>query len=561
MASLCLQGLLLLYTPLTAAGLALHARGAHDNATVSHASATGLVNKTVALHAKKKKRVLKHSATGAHNSSAAIDVSINATQDTEICSDANASNSTCWQRAKKRKTRNPKHPAAERYNPWEIEEPTTTVMPPIMSHILNGNLPSGNKVENINSLELAEEWGELYVKVAAVQAGCNLEERVCWLTAPDLARVPYTTTSTTTTSTTTSEPEAPVDEEMPPRVEQLISGPLDEEAPPIERPRPTPEDPELPALVHSTTPDLLADLDIPEIPKFEPTPTVEEEQFKVYNYTTPGREHGEPVMWVHIHKAFGTTICAMASAMGESIVQPSMDCNYLDPSAATDMHRLLASKHGQDRRSLAVATPLTCEKRAKLFKTNRWTWGAIERELDEGDICTENFIYAMAMRDPVSRLASIENFPNGLWTPGRYHFSRLIQCVMMMDCQGQPGWEHYDNFLTRSLGGIKTMQLPPGTLTKEHYEKAFAVLSKFHLVVPMEMLTSHHVQSDFDHWLGWHVELSGSKAPVPHRFPLSSTAQDQLRQINKWDMKLYNHVLAKYNKTLETHMVDRESTD
>merc|ERR1712087_642618 len=67
---------------------------------------------------------------------------------------------------------------------------------------------------------------------------------------------------------------------------------------------------------------------------------------------------------------------------------------------------------------------------------------------------------------------------------------------------GQP----FDNFIVRTLGGFDTMRLPPGGVNQSHLEHALEVLSRFHLVIPLEHMHSNLAKANMDKVLGWHIE-------------------------------------------------------
>merc|ERR1712048_1191666 len=90
------------------------------------------------------------------------------------------------------------------------------------------------------------------------------------------------------------------------------------------------------------------------------------------------------MLWVHIHKAAGTTMCALAKINGERVVKPNRNCNW-DFDGSIDI--------------LTTSTP-SCKGRADHFNKNGYTWGQIERELYDGAICPD-FDYGIMLRDPI----------------------------------------------------------------------------------------------------------------------------------------------------------------
>lgn len=245
----------------------------------------------------------------------------------------------------------------------------------------------------------------------------------------------------------------------------------------------------------------------------------------------------KPVMWVHLHKNAGSTMCIWARLNAkEKCVKPWANCNSLTL--------------GDDWIQNGLATKrnwTTCEKRAALFHSKNFTWGQIEREVSDGDLCMDDFLYGIMLRDPTKRLQS---YINGNSIPD---YRQWIKCVAAADArmcpkkggmrvQGQ-GHENFDNFLVRTLGGYDVMSLPPGAVNATHYEAARLLLKRFDLVVVLEQLHTQATKAAMDRVLGWHPEgpPMGEYKDKRGWRKVTFDPEDvrKLRDINKFDEELY----------------------
>lgn len=252
------------------------------------------------------------------------------------------------------------------------------------------------------------------------------------------------------------------------------------------------------------------------------------------------REHRKPVMWVHVHKNGGSTMCIWARLKAkEKCVTPWANCNSLTLGDDWLEHALAKNRSWT-----------TCAARTAFFRQNRFTWGQIERELSEGDVCMDDFIYGIMLRDPIKR---IESYANSHGIPDS---TSWIKCVMQADASKCPqkrgvrimgrGWENYDNFLVRTLGGYDVMSLPPGGVNATHYEAALMLLKRFDIVSVLEQLDTKESKAAMDRVLGWHPE-GPPKAAKFHTVVFPERATEDLRRINKFDYDLYNYFARRNN--------------
>jgi len=238
-------------------------------------------------------------------------------------------------------------------------------------------------------------------------------------------------------------------------------------------------------------------------------------------------------MWVHIHKAAGTTMCKMAREMAESVAFPVKNCNYL--GVWFDGYKALATG------TMGKSTWTTCSQRRKLFKENNFTWAAIEREVGEGDLCFNDFVYGTVVRQPIDRMESSVNFEE-FW-----YYGEQIACIKRGQCKDQGKFTMFDNYMVRSLLGYDGMWLPPGGVTKSHLQKAVRLLERFDLVLPLEFLDCPQVVAKMDRVLGWHVATMGRRNDHFHAIPFSEGERNDIREINRYDRALYEHFAAKFS--------------
>jgi len=272
-----------------------------------------------------------------------------------------------------------------------------------------------------------------------------------------------------------------------------------------------------------------------------------------------GPRRQKPVQWYHVHKAGGTTICALAEAMGERVIQPSALCNMFQDS----YQQRDAQFH------------FNCTERRAAFEIQRATWSALEVPLEEGsNFCPGDFYYGTVVREPLDRLESHLGWQSGwdesyLELPCRYDvlIAHLAATNVTEDlrraCYRQ--LPALDNYLVRMFGGREVARLPAGGVGQQHFEKARAVLDRFDLVVPLEVLsTDEHVVLDLNRELGWHLRPEDVRQifhpegfnkvmreeRTEHKVHLSSEQLRHLSHLNRFDTALYNDAMAKYRSKL-----------
>lgn len=246
--------------------------------------------------------------------------------------------------------------------------------------------------------------------------------------------------------------------------------------------------------------------------------------------------HKKPMLWLHIHKAAGTTICHLARDNGENVVQPSINCNW----------------EGKDQRLNFMDAPsVTCAERAKFFRDAHFTFGAIERELYNGSYCPSDFDYGVMLRRPLDLFISLLDYRPELHSTYR----DTLRCLSNNSCppvrrQTETGdwvvdnlWAYLDNFVVRLLLGPKGIKVPIGGITYYHFKKAADVLSTFQVVTFLEDLSTRSTKEMFASRLGWDSGVDSTHANsnlAPKKWALSQDEMDLVTNRTKWDLRLYN---------------------
>lgn len=236
--------------------------------------------------------------------------------------------------------------------------------------------------------------------------------------------------------------------------------------------------------------------------------------------------------------------------MGERVVAPDVNCDSLDLG---DTYEQRFDKQ-----------QVTCSDRRSLFAERGFTWGALETQLEPGDLCTGDFIYAMVLREPVNRLESQVNYrvdEDHLSPPCRYDDIiariRFARTSPSFESQCRLQAPAYDNYVVRLLGGKETIDLPLGGVNSSHYDAAMAVLRQFDLVIPMEDISSNQAVLEMNRAFGWNLQSQNlaphyswtgrvEHAKERHAVMFSEQEVEHLRHINRFDIALYDHVKEQF---------------
>mmetsp|Transcript_125035 Transcript_125035/g.266877 ORF Transcript_125035/g.266877 Transcript_125035/m.266877 type:complete len:307 (+) Transcript_125035:95-1015(+) len=263
--------------------------------------------------------------------------------------------------------------------------------------------------------------------------------------------------------------------------------------------------------------------------------TMLQKSYRLLDGNSPLQDDGfkrntrKPIVWIHIHKNAGTTICDLAQLNNETIVSGA-NCYW---------------GHHDSQLLINTSNHTSCAERRHAYATNHWTFGMIEREIHEDDIC-EGFMYGILLREPVSHAVSFANaeFAN-VTRDLACHRSGALPCDQWMFKRGArptvQSWIIFDNYQVRTLLGEDGLKIPPGKVTEQHVWKVIAMLSKFDLVSFVEELEGATGRMLGD-TLGWKT------TSVPHensRLPFEQTISDQdmayIEELNKMDRMVYDY--------------------
>lgn len=247
-------------------------------------------------------------------------------------------------------------------------------------------------------------------------------------------------------------------------------------------------------------------------------------------------KRAKPMMWVHIHKAAGTYMCAAAKANGESLVTAMHNCNY-----------------GPDGGQGALyVDSWSCKDRTKHFSKGNFTYGQIERVLNS-EMCFDTFDYGIWLRDPVKLALTEANY--------KYSASNVesnLKCAGGGKCPKNyktdhkdevPLWMYFDNYVVRVLGGPRTWRKGPGKVTEEDAKNAINLLRKFAVKARAEDIAANKESKErFLEEMGW-TQMPATfsdKRAKKHRFTFSTQEEEKIRELNKYDYMLYDYV-GKHN--------------
>lgn len=243
------------------------------------------------------------------------------------------------------------------------------------------------------------------------------------------------------------------------------------------------------------------------------------------------------MIWIHVHKNAGTSICKLARLNNETIVQESPDGHH------TDNTNCLWWEHDHFDQ-LNESTRVACADRIEAFGARHWTFGMIEREFHHGDMC-EGFLYGITLREPVSRAVS-----NALYDG--IDVRRDLQCLRdgAPSCgqmlRGAHSWVIFDNYHVRTLLGERGLKIPPGQVTKQHAQQVIGMLEQFAIVTFVDELDSA-TPLMLRHTLGWRQTPSTHKRSkhegyAKHDFSTEEMAY--IAKLNEMDRMVYDHFKA-----------------
>lgn len=266
----------------------------------------------------------------------------------------------------------------------------------------------------------------------------------------------------------------------------------------------------------------------------------------------------KPVMFVHLHKAAGTSICCEARRR-EKVVTPSNNCNAVYNSNqrwSFDSWKLWRPGTTLQKRWTS------CEERLEHMRAYGFTWRAIERELVDGDICPSVFFYFSVVREPMGLMESVTKYKMDKEGIDAFPLAHIVSCIQNQyeTCpqtakdpyqRYENYWKIFDNFIVRTLAGYDAMNAPPGGVNSSHLARAKEVLLNFDLVIPLERIAEQKAIDAMDRLIGWHLEPHNAANQNKNVMPsIPAELSEQLRDINKLDYALYSDAQVWYDNQL-----------
>jgi hypothetical protein len=230
-------------------------------------------------------------------------------------------------------------------------------------------------------------------------------------------------------------------------------------------------------------------------------------------------------------------MCQMAKR-NERVVHPEDNCNW--------------KGHDGYGQSGEPYMRVPCAERARTFQSSGFTYGQVEREMDDNELCDE-FRYGVMLREPMSLMHSLMNYeiwyhekfehkrpdipPNiADWLNGKIHNQAVPESQT-------PGWVHLDNFQTRVLANA--FDVPAGQIDSEHVERARAFLQNHGFMVHVLEDLPTRGEELFNE-LGWKFQPGSFHRKVNslarEERPFLAEELEYLKDLNKYDYELYNGV-------------------
>lgn len=231
----------------------------------------------------------------------------------------------------------------------------------------------------------------------------------------------------------------------------------------------------------------------------------------------PQSDPRKPVLFMHFHKAGGTTMCQLATLNDELMPEgsESTNCNSI----------------GDSNWFQTPGNVRSCDER-RVMGVNR-SYMSLERWIDNS-ICTDDLLYATTLRDPLDRIISNLNYeahkPDKVmeWVkPGASQFNVSNVRGAVIDSSTAS----YDNFFVRTLAGPDAFMLPAGAMTRQHLDIAKKRLARFTVIVPLDRFDDHSVQ--LSNGLGWNVTTVPSDGYNHNAHEVNKFTDEQMAVLKK----------------------------
>jgi hypothetical protein len=251
------------------------------------------------------------------------------------------------------------------------------------------------------------------------------------------------------------------------------------------------------------------------------------------------KEH--PIIFVHIHKYGGTSVCLLAKLNGEQVPSGSCNCNFCTDSC----------KYSQGPRMQPH------DYGSKMLPHTSVSYAQIERDVlpqDLDEFLSMEVRTGVMLRDPMEGvLANIVAHKIGLadleiaLKTGDFRRAYAHERGCLKQAHNPDVASHLiQSFATRSLSGFFDVK----STTDEHLESAKRNLDKFNVVQILEDLNIPKFAEQF----GWNSEIQltkknsvGANAKNGLREKLKKYGLwDRLREVNEHDIKLYEYAREKF---------------
>ena len=259
------------------------------------------------------------------------------------------------------------------------------------------------------------------------------------------------------------------------------------------------------------------------------------------------RSREKPILFVHLTKSAGTSVCRMAKHNGEAMLRQKdavhFSCNLPFDGPAVNKF--------PDKSPPRFST---CQARARYLKSEMVSFNAVEHFLEDSSgkslICDAEMRYFTILRNPMERIQSwiayhkippedVLRWLQGEDNPSRYsspqrHYERTFL------------YPYVDNYLVRTLCGKSTFRLPPGAIDESHLLKAWTILQLFEKVIFFDELNQPSF-STFIAELGWPTETQlfhANPSEYQRQFLLFDSVIETLQNFNSFDHQLYTLAIS-----------------
>jgi hypothetical protein len=253
-----------------------------------------------------------------------------------------------------------------------------------------------------------------------------------------------------------------------------------------------------------------------------------------------------PMLFIHVHKAAGTTICRSAKRFETVPKETDTACNWVNPSLGIDdcLNRISTKSSAGFAR---------CEDRARYMHQNKYTYSSIERGLREDDVrdvCFNLFRFATFLREPAQLAISASAWDEfdlieTMEKRGKREGTQIVEEDMLQFPLLAP-LLFVDNYVIRTFLGRVGREIPIGRVTADHAEQAIRLLERFLYVGIVEHMGDGRVARELNEKFKWQVEEVPKSNVHRNSYPtLNATIMSALQEMTKHDRMVYDHFARK----------------